>query len=99
MSTPSVYQAALKRDRFIIVAAMVLLAALAWAYTWHIAVHHEAMAGAMSMPHMSAWSGIDFVYMFLMWAVMMFAMMLPSVTPTVLIYARVRANRDRATHR
>ena len=33
------------------------------------------------------WSGAEFVFMFLMWAVMMVAMMLPSATPMVLRYA------------
>ena len=35
------------------------------------------------------WSGAEFAFMFLMWAVMMVAMMLPSATPMVLHYARV----------
>jgi predicted metal-binding membrane protein len=38
------------------------------------------------LPH---WSGAEFAFMFLMWAVMMVAMMLPSATPMVLRYARV----------
>jgi hypothetical protein len=35
------------------------------------------------------WSGAEFVSMFLMWAVMMFAMMLPSASPMILGYARI----------
>ena len=35
------------------------------------------------------WSGAEFAFMFLTWAVMMVAMMLPSATPMVLHYARV----------
>lgn len=58
------------------------------------------------MPAMTAlrpapgpWSAADFAWMFLMWAVMMVAMMLPSVTPMVLLYSRTirhRASQGRA---
>ena len=55
-----------------------------------------SMGGGMAMPMMMSWSATDVVFMFVMWAVMMFAMMLPSVTPTVMIYERVRAKRAEA---
>jgi len=45
----------------------------------------EAMAGAQIQP----WSATDFTLMFLMWTVMMVAMMVPSAAPLILIYARV----------
>jgi predicted metal-binding membrane protein len=45
---------------------------------------------------MMPWSVTDFAFMFVMWAVMMFAMMLPSVTPTVMVYERVRTRRAEA---
>ena len=38
---------------------------------------------------LQAWSTAEFAFMFLMWAVMMVAMMLPSATPMVLRYARI----------
>jgi predicted metal-binding membrane protein len=47
----------------------------------------------MAMPMVHEWSGADFVAMFLMWAVMMVAMMLPSVTPVVMLHGRVGAQR------
>lgn len=52
-----------------------------------------SMGDGMAMPMMLAWSALDFVFMFVMWAVMMFAMMLPSVTPTVMIFGRVTEKR------
>jgi predicted metal-binding membrane protein len=52
------------------------------------------MASAMTMPAMMQWSAADFFFMLVMWAVMMFAMMLPSVTPTVMIFGRVREKRE-----
>lgn len=86
-----------RRDRALVLGALVALAALAWAYTIHLGISSPAMpASGMAMPMIMAWSAMDFVFMFVMWAVMMFAMMLPSVTPTVMIYERVRAKREEA---
>jgi predicted metal-binding membrane protein len=39
-------------------------------------------------PMMHAWSLADFGFMFVMWAVMMVAMMLPSATPMILLFAQ-----------
>ncbi len=85
-----------KRDRRLVLGAMVLLAALAWAYTIYLGLRQPVATGAMSMPVLMPWSVADFVFMFFMWAVMMFAMMLPSVTPTVMIFERVRGKREAA---
>ena len=87
------YTAIAKRDRRLVLCAMVALAALAWGYTIYLGVQDASMAGAMAMPRMNQWSATDFVFMLVMWAVMMFAMMLPSVTPTVMIFGRVREKR------
>ena len=46
------------------------------------------MAGMM-MPGLAVWSSGDALFMFTMWAVMMVAMMTPSVTPMILVHARV----------
>jgi predicted metal-binding membrane protein len=43
----------------------------------------------MAMPAANAWDAPRFALTFLMWAVMMTAMMLPSAAPMILIYARV----------
>jgi predicted metal-binding membrane protein len=75
---------------------MVALIALSWAYTVHLGVQHASMADTMAMPSLMQWSALDFVFMLVMWAVMMFAMMLPSVTPTVMIFGRVRERREAA---
>lgn len=88
------YQAALKRERRLVLWAMVSLAALAWAYTLYLGVQHQSMVDTMATPMTMQWSIADVIFMFFMWAVMMFAMMLPSVTPTVLIFGRVREKRE-----
>ena len=48
----------------------------------------SAMTGD-AMTHMRAWSAADGLLMFVMWAIMMVAMMLPGAAPMVLIFARV----------
>jgi predicted metal-binding membrane protein len=87
-----------RRDRALVLGALVTLAALAWAYTIYLGLRSSSaqMGGGMATPMMMAWTAADFAFMFVMWAVMMFAMMLPSVTPTVMIYERVRAKREEA---
>jgi predicted metal-binding membrane protein len=87
------YQGTLKRERKLVLWAMVSLAALAWAYTVYLGVQHQSMVDTMAAPMTMQWSTADVIFMFFMWAVMMFAMMLPSVTPTVLIFGRVREKR------
>lgn len=86
------------RDRMLVLWSVLALAALSWAYTIYLGVSAASMpmGGGMSMPAMMMWSWTDFLFMFVMWAVMMFAMMLPSVTPTVMIYDRVRERREEA---
>ena len=57
---------------------------LSWLYLF-------SMASGMPMGAMQIqpWSANYFLMMFLMWAIMMVGMMLPSVAPTVLIYAAI----------
>jgi predicted metal-binding membrane protein len=79
----------LARDRAILLAGIVMISVLAWAYTvreaWAMAEMHAGMD--MTGVLMTAWTHQDAVLMLLMWTVMMVAMMTPSVAPTVLVYA------------
>jgi len=93
--------AVLRRDRVIISACLVALVMLAWAYVLWLAADMDMggmdMAGyrmipagrGLMMPVTAAWQPLEFVFVFVMWAVMMIGMMVPSVAPLVLIYARV----------
>ena len=90
------YPVTLKRERRLVLAAMLALAALAWGYTLYLGLRQMPMGDAMGMPAAMTWTPADAAFMFVMWAVMMFAMMLPSVTPTVMIFGRVRAKREAA---
>ena len=65
---------------------------------WGMA-HMEFGADMLIMPRMTQWRGADLLLVFLMWTIMMAAMMLPSATPTIRLYARIGRERrggDRA---
>lgn len=88
------YARAQHRDRLLVLLALAVLIALAWAYTLRIGLQQAAVPDGMMMPAGLPWSAADFFFMFVMWSVMMFAMMLPSVTPTVMIFEKVRRQRE-----
>jgi predicted metal-binding membrane protein len=90
-------EASLRRDRMLVTACLVLVVALAWLYLWREAASMSHMGMAMpSMPHTSGMGA--FALTFAMWTVMMVGMMLPSASPTILLYgALVRKNGERGT--
>jgi predicted metal-binding membrane protein len=95
----------LRRDRTIVLAGLIGVAALAWVYILYLAQNMRGMdmgampmGTAMSMPQMLSWSVLDFILMFVMWAVMMVAMMVPTAAPMILVFATVSRQR-RAQHR
>jgi predicted metal-binding membrane protein len=93
--------AVLRRDRAVVAACLFAIIISAWAYVWRLAADMEMggmdMTGfrmipagsGLMMPAMAPWQPIEFVFVFVMWAVMMIGMMTPSIAPLVLIYARV----------
>jgi len=92
------FESVLRRDRQAILAALVILTALAWGYvlwlTRNMAMPDASAAPGMEMgmavgPQIRPWTVTDFLFGFLMWAVMMAGMMLPSAVPMILLYARV----------
>ena len=78
-----------QRDRTVVLASVGILTTLAWVYIVHLANKSLQMSGAMAMPAMNGWGAADFYFMFVMWAVMMIAMMLPSATPMILIFEKI----------
>jgi len=97
----STFEAVLRRDRAIVIAALAIITTLAWAdIIWladDMAMGGMDMTGfrmipagqGLMMPASAPWQPIEFAYVFAMWAVMMIGMMTPSVAPMILIYARV----------
>src|SRR6516225_11889112 len=101
----SVLEAVLRRDRFIVVAALIGVVVLAgiWivlgAGTGMNAVAMTQMAGMPDMDMMmerAVWTPGYAGLIFAMWWVMVVAMMLPSAAPMLLLFARVnRAQKAR----
>jgi predicted metal-binding membrane protein len=71
--------------------AAVLL--LSWGYLLYMdwgMRHMDRGADMLLMPRMVGWRAIDLVLVFIMWALMMAAMMLPSALPAIALYGRAR---------
>jgi len=85
-----------KMDRVIVMTSLVVLSAAAWAYTGYLAWKMEGMEMGMemAMPQMQRWTLVDLVLLFVMWTVMMVAMMVPSAAPMVLMFANVQRQRQ-----
>lgn len=89
----------IRRDRWIIGAALAALAAFAWIYLFKEArkmgLGHACacMGMAMGGPDLADWSAASLLPLFLMWSIMMLAMMLPSAAPMILTFARVARKR------
>jgi len=74
-------------DQYLVATALLVLVALAWAYLFVLDIGMQGMPTMVSGIH--PWTPADFVMMFMMWSVMMFAMMVPSAMRSVLIFARI----------
>lgn len=101
MADSSTLETLLKRDRAIVLAALVAVTGLAWAYLLATAAEMGGMsdAGEMAASAMlQPWSALDFLFMFLMWAIMMVAMMVPSAAPMILLFAAIRRKQQERGH-
>jgi predicted metal-binding membrane protein len=93
------------RPRLIVAGALVLLTLIAWAYVLWVRAGMMApdmpsmtlaQMAAMASPGFAPWSAGHFLFIFAMWAVMMVGMMLPTVAPMLLLYARLAAMNNSA---
>jgi predicted metal-binding membrane protein len=83
-------EAVVRRDRLVVVTALIVVIALSWAYL---------LAGAgMAMTTHAVWTPGYAVLMFFMWWVMMVAMMLPSAAPMILLFAAVNRKQRETGH-
>ena len=92
-------EALIRRDRVIVAAALAGVAVVAWAYMMREAWAMESTgvcccAGmAMSGPDVKPWAVGAITPLFLMWAEMMVAMMIPSAAPMILTFAMINRKR------
>jgi predicted metal-binding membrane protein len=79
----------LRHERGLVIAGVVAVAGLAWLDVWRRA--RDVMD--MAMPEMEPWTLAEFAAIVAMWLVMMVAMMLPSATPMLLLFAATQRER------
>lgn len=109
ISVDDTIEAALRRDRATVIASLVAIIALSWAYLLAGAgmdmsglemtrLSQYELAGHSTHAHMmqpAIWTASYAVLMFFMWWIMMAAMMLPSAAPLILVFATInRRQRD-----
>ncbi len=87
-------ESVLRRDRSAVLVVLILLTALTWAYLLWLKhqMNMPEMSGmdmAAMAPQSRPWGSTELAFGFVMWLVMMTGMMLPSIAPTILLYARV----------
>src|SRR5216683_837993 len=87
----------LRRDRLIMGGCLAAMVVLAWLYL----LHTRAAMPAMDMPGMvmldlHEWGPTTVLLLFVMWTVMMVAMMVPSATPMILTFLTVNQRREAA---
>jgi predicted metal-binding membrane protein len=93
-----------RRERAFILTGLVGVTVLAWGYLVVSAADMEGMTRVsggiegMAAARIAAWSPIEWILMSLMWAIMMVGMMLPSATPTILLFAAVRRKQNARGH-
>jgi len=83
------------RDQLPVLLSLLAICALAWGYVIWLGAQMADMPGmdmsapALASPALGPWTYVHFLFIFSMWTVMMVGMMTPTVTPMVLMYARI----------
>jgi predicted metal-binding membrane protein len=87
-SRSQVLEAVARRDRLLLLAGLFGLSAVAWGYTiaW---ADHTALADTALHLHTRPWTSAELGATFLMWGVMMVAMMAPTAASMLLALARI----------
>jgi predicted metal-binding membrane protein len=86
--TPTLLETALQHDRRVMLFVLVAIPLASW--TWIVLMARDmygTMDGASAWMMTSVWDWPHILVLWVMWAVMMTAMMLPTATPLILLYA------------
>jgi len=79
----------LEPTQFVVLGGVTALVVMTWFDLWRRASEtHMHVAMAMAMPRQAPWDLADLGSTAVMWGVMMIAMMLPSATPMLVLFAR-----------
>jgi predicted metal-binding membrane protein len=93
-TSPTLVEHALQRPRSSLVVVLLVVPLACWAWVAAMARDmYGPMTGASAWMMSLEWDAPRLVLLWAMWAAMMFAMMLPTAAPIVLLYARALRNR------
>ncbi len=95
MEPATTLEIVLRRDRAIVTVGLVGVAALGWAYLLYVAsdMSDMSMSADIAMPSTETWGVVDLALLFVMWVVMMLAMMVPAASPLILMVASINRKR------
>ena len=97
--TASWFLVALRHDRAVVLGSLAFVVLLAWSYLLlgaGVGMEMMDMGGGQMMAMLPEWSLGYGLVIFVMWAVMMLAMMLPSAAPVTLLIASLARKRTAA---
>jgi predicted metal-binding membrane protein len=83
-------------DYLVIGGGLMVIAAIGWTYMAYLAWgmgHMGLVQMWMPPPYPEGWTALDLLMLFVMWSVMMIAMMLPSAMPMVMVFTAVNRNK------
>jgi predicted metal-binding membrane protein len=97
MANVSIIDAALRRDRILVLSGLLAVVILAWAYLLGGAgMSMHEMTGMTMAPQRPMWTPGYVALVLVMWAVMMASMMLPSAAPMILLFGTIARRRQAA---
>lgn len=86
-------------DRAVVGVSLAGITLLAWVYLLREAGKMSQMDMGMAMPQMATWDVGHLGFLIVMWSIMMVAMMIPSVTPMVMMFTTVNRKRQESGRR
>jgi len=84
----------LQREQLLVFSGLALITVLAWAYMLHMAWGMVGKGMDINLACLGHWGPGDLAHMFIMWSIMMVAMMVPSASPMIIIFASVNRQRS-----
>lgn len=82
------------KDRLIIFSGLAVITVFSWAYMIHMAMNMTGTGMTMTKPCLMHWGIGDIIHLFVMWTIMMAAMMLPAATPMIMIFVTVNGQQS-----
>jgi predicted metal-binding membrane protein len=76
----------LRREQLLVSSCLAAVIMISWAYMLHMAWGMSGAGAEITLACLMNWGSGNIAHMFIMWAIMMVAMMFPSATPMILMF-------------